>query len=584
MGLSDAKQYAEALRTAGRIDDPKSRSAALFNLAIDQYIEGDRQGAKTTSLLAKQAAIRVEEGKSRSEAMAAVFLAQSMVGDTAEAEASFVLAGQIVDKIADPKTRIDAVLRVAEYAHQTGNSRRDTETTMQRVARLITEARETVAQITDAKVRAEAELAIVEVQKKAETRAGARAIAALVSAGDFSGAKAMVGQLTDPALKIQTLRDIANQQAKAGDFVGARETVELIADPGERITAEQILVQNQTLAGDIEGAGPVIGLMQKTLGQMADQPARDKGISWLITAQMQAGDRAGALAALRQIADEHKRDVATSQIARNFATKGDSAAAQELADQIVATKEKASAELSIGVEQVKAGNFTEAMASLRLVQQMAETMADTGFDKSGPYGSKIQVQFILAGFQTDARDLTGALETLRSVEQTVRRMELFNGWRETISLETRLAEAQAKAGDFAAALANLQAATTVADRIVGTEDRLWAMDAISSSQTRITALGAATGAVVALPTMAGPALFPAASSGPPIEARVAAGEWMEKIGWVLNEPIHLDFPGTFQTLTAGNPSQMFQAVAKTAERLIVVRQQLEALWEKQSKP
>lgn len=269
-----------------------------------------------------------------------------------------------------------------------------------------------------------------------------------------------LGGSTGEGEKAMALRDIGEAQALAGDVPAALRTAELIKDGTQDEEVRRVIALQHARAGRWEVAlgmarqvkdersreswlcdiaslqaktGDVPAALQ-TYGEAGSAEARSNAQGFAAAFQAWAKDLPAALRTAEGIQDEQKRDDALLGIAWRTAEIGDPAAALRAIEAVPASSSRDYCVGSIVQAEIKAGDLAGAM-------QTVEGMKDPYY-KAFAWGR-------VAAAQARQGDTALALETLKRMNEAG-----LGDWSQMAGADVVAAAAlaQAKAGDFAAAL------------------------------------------------------------------------------------------------------------------------------------
>lgn len=233
------------------------------------------------------------------------------------------------------------------------------------------------------------------------------------SAGDFTSAMRLAGQIDQPPLKDQAYTSIALAQAEAGDLAAAKTTAALIKGAPERHFAQAQVVRCQVAAGDVKGARETWKAMDNLPGLVPQEAAGQSAASVIAEAQAKAGDRDGARETIAMalkngeiIKEQQARDFFFSDIVGAQALCGDFAEARKTADLIQDVSFKAEALQGAAETQAKAGDASKALAMADLIIEV---------DKYG-FHHRDGARRLIAVAQAARGDLAGSEKTLALIQ------------------------------------------------------------------------------------------------------------------------------------------------------------------------
>lgn len=272
-------------------------------------------------------------------------------------------------------------------------------------------------------------------------------------------------------LKEYALRDIAAAQARAGDVTGALQTAAAIKEGSMRSAALRDIALAQVRAGDQAAAARTleqavqaaaafnpalqnIAVVRAELGDVAGalQVAADVEVEFMkydtlvdiARVLSDRGDFTGALRAAAAIPDDkHWKSTSLSDIAQAQAKAGDMAAATSTFEESlrIATALKAPGALvSVATARAKAGDLEGAFRTAALIKKYNHKKSSQNFLSFALRG--------IAAAQAGNGDLVGALQTAFTIEGDVLKEYALRD----------IAVAQARAGDVTGAL---QTASTI---------------------------------------------------------------------------------------------------------------------------
>jgi hypothetical protein len=262
--------------------------------------------------------------------------------------------------------------------------------------------------------------------------------------------------------KSRAQRTIAAGQADAGDVAGAKATTDLIPDPFEKNLALNNVAEAQVKSEDLAGALRTGSSIQDEYVRFRDPLLRDIAI-----AEVKAGDLAGALKSAGLISSESDaKNDAYNAIAGAQVHAEDIESAHKTADLMRPGIYKASLLQDIAELEAKAGSTSHAL-------ETAESIQDGDYESV--YKSK--ALSAIAEVQAKAGDTAGAKDTLRLARRAADRSTDHRGGLNTTSLE-HIAIAQARA------LGDIAGAQQTADLIASASDKSYALKEIAEAQAK----------------------------------------------------------------------------------------------------
>ena len=296
---------------------------------------------------------------------------------------------------------------------------------------------------------------------------------AAVAAGDLELARAQLqqaeaeaGRVDAEPLRAWALHDVAMARIKANDPNAAETTADGIRDPRLRDIVLAAVVDARRSARDVPGALASARRIQDSARQ---------GISLRSVALMQAvsGDISGALATARSISHAQANALAVGDVAAAIARDGSTLEARLLAGRIRDGAARSRAFVEIAAVQAANGDIlgarealtqigdklyrAEALARIAAVRsELAPNDARTMFAEAiaaangvrGPLFRKCETLIEIARGQVTAKSNEEALAILRQVLGRVRDVKKES---ERLTLFSRIAPLQARAGDFTSA-------------------------------------------------------------------------------------------------------------------------------------
>jgi hypothetical protein len=307
----------------------------------------------------------------------------------------------------------------------------------------------------------------------------AQTLAEIAEAGASSGDTAMAlatlqqadidaTRVEEGALRAWALHDIAIARLKANDVSGAEATADSIRDPRLRDAALAAVVDARRGARDVPGALAAARRIQESARQ---------GMSIRSVALMQvaAGDVTGALATARSIQHAQANALALGDVAAAIARDGSSSEALLLAARIRDGASRSRAFVEIAAAQASNGDVRGALEAIEHIDDKLDraeaearvaavrsdvapgdargTLSQAAAAASSARGSayrKGEALVEIARGQVLVHDDEGALATLQKVLARQRELRKES---DRLTLLSRIAPLQARAGDFGAAFA-----------------------------------------------------------------------------------------------------------------------------------
>lgn len=348
---------------------------------------------------------------------------------------------------------------------------------------------------------------------------------------------------------------IAASQAKAGDFQGALKTAELVERPDYRSRAFLKTAEIQIDNGDLTGAESSIAQSRRA----ADSVIDDKSSQLKEVAEMQikAGNKTAAQATLKAaLVAEDSRKIS------------------DYMDLVLKTQVQS----YIANVQISAGDIEGAKQTLFTTFKETEQISDPAY--------RAQRQEDVLEYQAQAGDASNAMKTYKALLKSISlisdaaRQKSFT---DHLRFEQGgLAEAQAKAGDFAGAL-------KMANEITDRDKRSWTLYHIAQTQAAARDFDGATKTteliqnadyrLYAVSTIASERAkpntppVPATKPTPPLVTAkptplpLTAKEWTEKLSY-LEANYFLDLPGYLKTLPAADPNQMLTELYRSVSTMV----------------
>lgn len=258
--------FSAALATAQTIADEEPRTKVLVQIAELQAKVGDREAARNTFVLAREAAQKFQykplvfafsgvksmtppdqQRKNADETLrrqisllTAIARAQAQVGEFTEAK-------ETVQKIADKSKRAELLSEIAEQQAKRGD---------QEAARITFQAaRATANNIGLITIGAAPRALQVRISNDPDrARSLAHIAIAQAQVGELQEARATALRINLEQERKNALKSIAQAQKQLGAFAAARETAELIKNEDSRYEVLREIMSAQAQAGDFEGA------------------------------------------------------------------------------------------------------------------------------------------------------------------------------------------------------------------------------------------------------------------------------------------------------------------------------------------
>ena len=372
---------AQALQTAGEIEDHSDRAEVLANIGAVLGEAGDSERATRSFELASAAARQIEEGYRQVEALANIAELQAAARDAAGAAQSIRAAVTVAEREGSPGSMLADIAGAQASAGD------------------IQAAFSTVQQIEDELPRDYALYSIVEAQ---------------ASAGDVQMALQTAARIEEELHLGFALASIAEAQASAGDVQTALETARRITDESSLARALSSIAEVQALGGDVQTA-------LQTAKRIEDEFYLSNALSSIAEAQALAGDEQGAFATLQQIEDKSSQANLLGSIAKAQAEANDAASAKRsierslaIAQRIVDEDSRSYALVHVATAQAAVGDAGGASQSLR------RALASAKLVPQGPF----QRDFVLATIayvQAETGDVRAALATVEGIIDERRR-------------------------------------------------------------------------------------------------------------------------------------------------------------------
>ena len=291
---------AQALQTAGEIEDHSDRAEVLANIGAVLGEAGDSERATRSFELASAAARQIEEGYRQVEALANIAELQAAARDAAGAAQSIRAAVTVAEREGSPGSMLADIAGAQASAGD------------------IQAAFSTVQQIEDELPRDYALYSIVEAQ---------------ASAGDVQMALQTAARIEEELHLGFALASIAEAQASAGDVQTALETARRITDESSLARALSSIAEVQALGGDVQTA-------LQTAKRIEDEFYLSNALSSIAEAQALAGDEQGAFATLQQIEDKSSQANLLGSIAKAQAEANDAASAKRSIERSLAIAQR----------------------------------------------------------------------------------------------------------------------------------------------------------------------------------------------------------------------------------------------------
>ena len=256
---------------------------------------------------------------------------------------------------------------------------------------------------------------------------------AQLAAGDFAGATANARRFTSGVDTDQTLRRIAQAQARSRQLTDARATVAAIQDDGIRTIA----------AADVAGAlaelenSDSVARALSMARALHSKSERDAAYVYIALVQAQSGDFNGALSSLGKVKDAASRALGCARLATMRAQAQDPTHAVDLLARATAeirtarvTHTRTLALDEIAVAQISTGQREAARATLQQALQNEAALRGAGALSTGLE--------TIARLQARAGDIAGALASAARIPDETTRALLIHD----------IAAAQAESGDI----------------------------------------------------------------------------------------------------------------------------------------
>lgn len=251
--------------------------------------------------------------------------------------------------------------------------------------------------------------------RQAEAQAYRAIAIAQANAGDIAGAKATAAQIHEQSWKEDTLRSIADAQARAANGTTAEWTTQI--SQRERAFAYRNIAQKQAEIGDTVGAKTTAAKLRQmaaeisieytkasgsthSAGPMSESQETATSSGGSVEAQLLAGNIEQAKVTAAKIASENEKAMAYNAIATAQTEAGDIAGAKATVRQIGSNEERAIALALIAKAQAEAGDISEAKVTAAGVNLHSQ--------------NALAYRWI-ATAQAEAGDIAGAKVTLRQI-------------------------------------------------------------------------------------------------------------------------------------------------------------------------
>jgi hypothetical protein len=299
---------------------------------------------------------------------------------------------------------------------------------------------------------------------------------ACAAAGDPARARASLqqaeseaGRIDEEALRAWALHDIAAALIKMDDLAGAEATADSIRDPRLRDAVLASVVDARRGARDAPGA-------LTTARRIQDSARQGMSIRSIALMQVAAGDLTGALATARSIQHTRANALAIGDVAAAIARDGSSTEARLLAARIRDRSSRSRAFVEIAAAEASNGDILGALDAIEQVGDKldrAEAMARVAAARAelapnearsmlaqavtvagsarGSAVRKSETLVEIARGQVVANDKEGTIATLQRV---LERLHDVRRDSDRLTLLSRVAPLQARAGDFTGAFAS----------------------------------------------------------------------------------------------------------------------------------
>jgi tetratricopeptide (TPR) repeat protein len=394
-----------------------------------------------------------------------------------------------------------------------------------------------------------------------------------IKAGNMTGARSTLKEAAavtdlnwysdDTITKIHTQSPIAESQIAAGDLEGAKQTLlmafrnsELITEPKKRLEEQGLfIIRYQSQAGDIKNALKTFDSFQKAYNQTSDNSTKNiykidgfYGRGTIITAQIKAGDFAGALKMANEMTDANSKSSALQDIAIGQAKTGDFAGMSKIVNEITDPEKKAQQLWWISNQLAEVSNFDGAGKIADMIQ---ETSNYKGYAISN-----------IAEKRGKAGDFAGLSKMVNEMSDA----EAKSNTRSTFAI------ARARVGDFAGAF---KITAEITDQ--GKKDITLYNIVVIQSEARDFDSARKTAEMIQKNSYkdfaakkiaeerAKPA--PTSSNTQPTTSPITAKDWIQRISY-LEANYFTDLPGYLKNLPADNADKMYDELFNSASKMV----------------
>lgn len=443
--LGDLDTAREALDLAWAVAKgpvtPDTHARTLASIAMTRAAMGDISRAQVT-------AETILDSSARAVAFARIGEAQAKSGDRQAARDSFHRALMTVAEIDDASPRTEVLVQISRALVAA-----EDRTTAEEVLR---QALTNTSKIEDRRQRAWSLVWISEVQASMGALEAALVTADMIedAGADADGAGRMAEMRNADGVVIRTkpasesMRSLGNHdravsqvveaQLKAGNLELALEVAKRMRDRFWRASRLADMGKARAEAADSAGAREIITAAVEAIGQMERDKWQASAIADVAEAQAMVGDVAAAMAAVGTIAEEGYRDHALFRMSVGVARRGDAAAVDGILDPYA----RAFVLATLGKWRVDGPDRVGGLQAISASLSTAESIDDGRMRAKALH--RISEAQVVAG------DVEGVRQTIGKVLKLV---GMLANAEQQESMSLTIAETQANAGDFSAALA-----------------------------------------------------------------------------------------------------------------------------------
>ncbi|NKB70133.1 MAG: hypothetical protein GKR89_23920 [Candidatus Latescibacteria bacterium] len=358
----DSNSISAAAGIAALIEDDRTHTWTLHNVARAQLTAGDTLEALQTLVLARAAADRIYDLHSRVTSLRLIGQTQLAAGSSPAGRQTLAASLVAAQEINSLLLRVGALGELSQTQLASGDTANARD--------ILTLIRQAIEMADNAVLGHMAQDNFVQT---------------LGEMGYFGAANQAIEQMQAPSDRSAARRKIARAQLAAGDTLGARRNLDRAlgraqSEAGNAFGRAFIMtdiVAILTAAGDSAAARSLLDQALE-LAQSVDSPT-DRSWNWLrfANSQMALGDTATALALILTIEDENVRSSALEKVAHKELARGDTSAALTTVRRLRQVHLLAPALTEIASVQLTAGNtssgrtsLTEALAAARRIEEV----------------------------------------------------------------------------------------------------------------------------------------------------------------------------------------------------------------------